>query len=72
MTRFDPLTYAVDPMRRIILGAQGLPPAAIARFGGNGVEVFGTTLAVWQELAAVAAFAVVFLGLAIAAFSKTE
>src|SRR5581483_3817143 len=72
VTRLDPLTYAVDPLRRIILGAQGVPAEAIARFGGNGVQVFGYTLAVWQELAAVAAFAVVFLALAIWAFSKPE
>jgi hypothetical protein len=59
-------------MRRVILGAQGVPASAIERFGGNGVVLFGTTLAVWQELVAVGVFALVFLGLAIRGFSKTE
>ena len=72
VNRIDPLTYAVDPLRRIILGAQGVSPEAITRFSGNGVEIFGYVLAVWQELVMVAAFAVLFLGLAIATFSKTE
>lgn len=71
ITKLDPLTYAVDPLRRIILGAQGASPAALARFG-NGVELFGTRLAIWQELAAVGLFAVLFLSLSIRAFSKTE
>ena len=72
VTRLDPLTYGVDPLRRIILGAQGVTPEAIARFGGNGVALFGHTLAVWEELAMVGVFALVFLALAVAAFSKTE
>lgn len=72
ITRFDPLTYAVDPLRRIILGAQDVPPEAITRFGGNGVELFGHALAVWQELTAVGVFAIAFLMAAIVAFSKTE
>jgi len=72
VNRLDPLTYAVDPLRRIILGAQGVSPEAITRFSGNGVEIFGYVLAVWQELAMVGLFALFFLALAIAAFNKKE
>jgi ABC-2 type transport system permease protein len=72
ITKLNPLTYAVDPLRRVILGAQSVPPEALARFGGNGVVLFGHTLAIWQELAMVGLFAALFLTLAVRAFSKVE
>jgi ABC-2 type transport system permease protein len=71
IAHLDPLTYAIDPIRRMVLDAQGVPPAALARFGG-GVSLFGNTLAIWGELVAVGVFALVFLGLAVRGFSKTE
>ncbi|MEA3201814.1 MAG: type transport system permease protein [Thermoplasmata archaeon] len=72
VTRLDPLTYAVDPLRRIVLGAQDVPSAAINAFGGGGVSIGSYTLSVVEEIAAVAVFAVVFLSAAIVSFSKTE
>lgn len=71
IAHLNPLTYAIDPVRRIVLDAQGYSAAAAVLYG-HGVSVFGATLAVWQELVAVGAFAVVFLALAIWGFSKTE
>jgi ABC-2 type transport system permease protein len=72
VTRLDPLTYAVDPLRRVILDAQGFSPQALAAFGANGVDLFGYTLAVWQELAMVAVFAILFLSAAVVAFNHQD
>jgi ABC-2 type transport system permease protein len=66
----DPLTYGVDPLRRIMV-TSGAPPAVLARFG-SGVELFGSPLAIWQELLVLGAFAAVFLALSIQAFGRVE
>jgi ABC-2 type transport system permease protein len=67
LTRFDPLTYAVDPMRRAVL----------ANVDGASSTDFGVTWGSWTvpvllELAIVFAFGVIALALAARAFGKTE
>ncbi|HVV37759.1 MAG TPA: ABC transporter permease [Acidimicrobiales bacterium] len=69
LTRVNPLTYAVDPLRRTVFAAQNLPPAARARFP-TGVELFGHTLGTASELAIVAGIAAVFLTLSVRAFGR--
>jgi len=71
LTRVNPLTYAIDPIRHIVFAAQNMPPAARVRFP-TGVELFGRTLPLAGEIAIVGAFAVVFLALAIHAFGRPE
>ncbi|HXQ90788.1 MAG TPA: ABC transporter permease [Acidimicrobiales bacterium] len=71
ITRINPLTYAVDPLRHVVFAAQHMPPAAAARFS-TGVTLFGYTLPLGAEIAVVGVFAVVFLGFAIAAFGRPE
>jgi ABC-2 type transport system permease protein len=70
LTRLNPLTYAVDPLRRAVVG-QGLPPAALERFP-IGVEVFGRTLPLMAELTVVVAFAAVFFALATRALGRPD
>jgi ABC-2 type transport system permease protein len=65
LTRLNPLTYAVDPLRRILLGRAGGPLS-------GGVTLFGQVLPVWGEFAIMAGLAVAFLGFAIQAFARTE
>ena len=72
LTRLNPLTYAVDPLRHIVLAAQGTSAVAGGTPLAGGVDVFGHLLAPWEEFLVVAGFAAVFLSLAIASFSKTE
>jgi ABC-2 type transport system permease protein len=72
LTRIDPVTYAVDPIRRTILAHQGASPQALATFGGNGVTWFNRPLTIPLELGLVVAFAFLFLAMAVAAFSKAE
>jgi ABC-2 type transport system permease protein len=71
LTRLDPLTYAVDPLRRAVFSAQDLPPEALQRFP-VGVEVFGWTLPVVAEVAVVVAFAAVFLTLAVRSLGRPD
>jgi len=70
LTRINPLTYAVDPLRRVVFAVQHVPPLARQRFP-TGVVLFGHTLSMGAELGIVAAFAALFLALAISAFSRT-
>lgn len=70
-TRLNPLTYAVDPLRRVVFAAQHMPPAAAARFS-TGVTLFGYQLPITAEIGIVCVFAGVFLGLAIAGFGRPE
>jgi ABC-2 type transport system permease protein len=71
LTRLDPLTYAVDPMRRAVFSAQDVPPEALERFP-VGVDVFGVTLPVVAEVAVVVAFAAVFLTLAVRSLGRPD
>ncbi len=71
ITRINPLTYAVDPLRHVVFAAQQMPAAARQRFP-TGIELFGHTLPLVAEIGIVAAFAVVFLSLAIHAFGRPE
>jgi len=71
ITRINPLTYAVDPLRRVVFAAQNMSPAARARFP-TGITMFGYTLPITLELALVVVFALVFFILAIWGLSRTE
>jgi ABC-2 type transport system permease protein len=69
LTRINPLTYAVAPLRAVVFSAQNMPAAARRRFPAN-VEVLGHTLSIGAELAIVSAFAALFLVLAVRGFSR--
>lgn len=63
-TRLDPLTYAVDPMRRHVLAAAGA--------NVPGVTWNGWMVPTYVELGIVLAFGLAALAVATAAFAKTE
>ena len=71
ITRINPLTYAVAPLRQVLFSAQNMTPAAQARFAA-GVTINGYTLPIAVELAIVVVFALVFFILAIWGLSRTE
>ena len=71
ITRINPLTYAVDPLRHVVFAIQNMPPAAAARFT-TGVTIFGYLVPLWGELMITVAFALIFLTLAIAGFGKPD
>ncbi|MFB7504834.1 hypothetical protein [Streptomyces broussonetiae] len=71
MTRLNPLTYAVDPLRHLVFAAQHMPRAAQARFP-TGVTLFGHQLPLAAELGIVCACVPVFLAVAINGFGKPD
>jgi len=62
LTRIDPAAYGIDPLRRVILGASGVPAAVTDRLG---VTIGGQTLPLMAEVGLVVAFGFVMLGIAI-------
>ena len=71
ITRINPLTYAVDPLRRVVFAAPHMTPAAAARFS-TGVDLFGFWLPIGAEIGIVCALAVGFLTLAVRQFGRPE
>ncbi|HLF40714.1 MAG TPA: ABC transporter permease [Acidimicrobiia bacterium] len=71
LTRLNPLTYAVDPLRRAAFAGQDLPASALERFP-TGVDAGGYTLPLWGDLAVVVAFAGVFFVLAARTFGRPD
>jgi ABC-2 type transport system permease protein len=71
ITRINPLTYAVDPLRHVVFAVQHMPATAAARFS-TGVSLFGYTLPLSAEIGFVCVFAALFLVLAVAGFGRPE
>jgi ABC-2 type transport system permease protein len=71
LTRLNPLTYAIDPMRRIMFHALDLSPSVLALFS-PGVTWGDWRVPVSLELAIVAATGVVALTVAIREFNTAE
>ena len=69
LTRLDPASYGIDPVRRTVLGAGGVPPPVLDRFG---LTLFGQTLAAWTEEALLVGFGLVMLALAIRSFQRRD
>jgi len=74
VTRFDPLTYVVGPMRHAVFSHLGLSPAAAAATAAldPGVTWDGWKVPDGLSLGLVAVLGVLLLGLAIAEFRKTD
>ncbi|MBO0804333.1 MAG: ABC transporter permease [Nocardiopsaceae bacterium] len=71
LTRIDPLTYVVAPMRTAVFGHLNLPPAAVAALSPD-VTWDGWRVPVGLSVGMVAVMGLVLLGIAIAEFRKTE
>src|ERR1700759_5133687 len=71
LTRIDPLTYIVDPMRQAVFRHLPIAPAAL-RALSPGVTWFGWVVPLGLSLAMVAAMGGAMLAIAIAEFRKTE
>ena len=71
VTRFDPLTYVVGPMRHAVFSHLSLSPAATAALD-PGITWGGWKVPDGLSLGLVAVLGVLLLGLAIAEFRKTE
>jgi ABC-2 type transport system permease protein len=71
LTRINPLSYAVDPMRRIVFAYVTVPPAIEASLS-PGITWGTWHLPIWFELAIVLACGLIMLGGAILQFSRPE
>jgi ABC-2 type transport system permease protein len=71
LNRLDPLTYAVDPMRRIVFNHLAISPAASHALD-PGVTWWGWHVPTVLEAGVIVALGLVMLGIAIWEFSATE
>jgi ABC-2 type transport system permease protein len=71
LTKLDPLSYAVDPLRHTVFAHLSAPPQVLAVLD-PGLSWNGWHLPIPVELGMVAAMAAVLLGGAIAAFNRTD
>ena len=71
LTRIDPLTYIVDPMRHAVFSHLALTPLAASQLS-PGVTWNGWLVPLGLSLGIVAAMGIAMLGIAIAEFRKTE
>jgi ABC-2 type transport system permease protein len=71
LTRLDPLTYIVDPMRTAVFSHLSVSPLAVHALS-PGITWFGWVVPVGLSLAMVAVMGTAFLAIAIAEFRKTE
>jgi ABC-2 type transport system permease protein len=71
LTRIDPLTYVVGPMRHAVFSHLSLPPFAVEALSPS-VTWLGWTVPVVLSLGIVAVMGLVMMGVAIVTFSRTE
>ena len=71
LTRIDPLTYIVSPMRQAVFSHLSVGPLATAALS-PGITWFGWEVPLGLSLAMVAVMGAAMLGIGIAEFRKTE
>lgn len=64
--RLNPISYAVDALRRLVLAAQGITPETVGNMGelGLGIEIGGHLMSVWDSVLVVIGFGLVLNALA--------
>ncbi len=71
LTRIDPLTYVVGPMRHAVFSYLSFPPA-FSKVLAPGITWDGWLVPLWASLAIVAVMGLTLMAIAIAEFRKTE
>lgn len=66
LTRLDPASYGIDPIRRVLLGSSDLPVEQLA------LTLFDQTLPILSEVAIVLVFGLAMLALAARAFQQRD
>jgi ABC-2 type transport system permease protein len=69
LTHIDPAAYGIDPLRRVILGASGVPAPLIDRLG---ITIGDRVLPMYTEIGIVLIFGVIMLGIAIGALRRRD
>lgn len=71
IVKINPVSYAVDPIRRLVLAEQGLTPDVMDQLANFGLAMglFGHQLTLWQDLMIIAVFGTLMILLAMGLFS---
>ncbi len=71
LVKVNPVTYAIDPLRKIIFEAQGLPAFVLEMLpqAGLGVTLFGHAVTMQEDIAIIALFGAVMIALAVWMFN---
>jgi ABC-2 type transport system permease protein len=69
LTRLDPASYGIDPLRRVVLANSGLSGAVVDRLG---LTISGQVLPIPLEVGVVFAFGAVMLGVAVVMFQRRD
>ena len=69
LTRLDPASYGIDPLRQTILGAGGIPASVLDRLR---LTLFGQPLSIWAEEGILVGFGLLLLALAIRSFQQRD
>jgi ABC-2 type transport system permease protein len=69
LTRINPASYGIDPLRRVVLSDSGLSNALIDRAG---LTIGGRLLAIPLEMSIMFAFGLVMLGVAVVSFQRRD
>jgi ABC-2 type transport system permease protein len=64
LVKINPATYGIDPIRRVVLGASA--------DSSLGVNLFGHTMSIWEDVGVVAVFGVTMILLAMWSFGSQE
>src|SRR5437868_6359341 len=69
LTRIDPASYGIDPLRRVVLSDSGLPKSVI---DGLALTIGGHVLPIPLEVGIMLAFGIVLLGVAVVMFQRRD
>src|SRR5215472_3782019 len=69
LTRVNPLSYGVDAIRRVVLGASGVPPAALDPLS---MTIGGQVVPIALEVAILLGFGLLMMAIAVFNFRKQE
>jgi ABC-2 type transport system permease protein len=71
LVKVNPVTYAIDPLRKIIFEAQGLPAFVLEMLpqAGLGVTLFGHAVTLQEDIAIIALFGAVMIAVAVWMFN---
>jgi len=74
LVKINPVTYAVDPLRRVVFEAQGLPEAMMALLPqfGLGVSVLGHAMTLRDDVLVMGLFGALMITLAVGLFSLQD
>jgi ABC-2 type transport system permease protein len=71
LTRINPLTYAVEPMRHVVFEHLAVPPAVLARLD-PGVTWGGWVVPIWLDVLVIVVLGSIMLAIAAIQFRRTD